>query len=168
MSDLQGFIPQPERRLITTRREYLDGLDLIVAMARRELVLFDPDLVAIEINAPARIERLGGFLAANRDNRLRIAVHDADPLKRSCPRLLGLLAQHSAAMAIHQTEGEATRAQDCFMLADAEHFVRRGVAAQPRGAIGLHEPREGRQMHDRFEEIWQNSTLVVAATTLGL
>lgn len=168
MSDLNGFLPQPERRVITTRREYLEGLDLVVGLARREVVLFDPDLLGIEINAPARIERLAAFLASNHDCRLRIAVHDADPAKRSCPRLLSLLAQHSAAMTIHQTEGEATRAQDCFVLADAEHFVRRGVAAQLRGAIGLNDQREGRQMHDRFEEIWQNSALAVSATTLGL
>jgi hypothetical protein len=81
---------------------------------------------------------------------------------------VSLLAQHASAIAIHETEGEATRAQDCFVLADAEHFVRRGVATQPRGAIGLHDQREGRLMHDRFEELWTSSVLAISATTLGL
>lgn len=168
MSDLHGFLPQPERRLITTRREYLDGLDLVIGLARRELLVFDPDLAGIEIDAPARIERLGGFLASNRDCRVRIVVHDPEPAKRSFARLRALLALHSASLSIHQTEGEAARAQDCFALADAEHFVRRGVASQPRGAIGLNDQREGRLMHDRFEEIWTSSVLAVSATTLGL
>jgi hypothetical protein len=168
MNDVTGFLPQPERRLITTRREYLDGMALVIGLARREIALFDPDLAAIDMNSAARMEQLGAFLAGNRDARLRIVVHDADGVRRDCPRLLSLLAQHAGAIAIHETEGEAQRAQDCFVLADAEHFVRRGVAAQPRGAIGLHDQREGRLMHDRFEEIWTSSVLAISATTLGL
>lgn len=168
MNDVTGFLPQPERRLITTRREYLDGLTLIAGLARRELALFDPDLGAIEMNTPARIEQLAAFLAASRDARLRIVVHEADAIRRHCPRLIALLARHADAVAIHRTEGEATRAQDCFALADAEHFVRRGVASQARGAIGLNDQKEGRLMHERFEEIWTSSVPAVSATTLGL
>jgi|APFre7841882724_1041349.scaffolds.fasta_scaffold00144_12 hypothetical protein len=168
MNDITGLLPQPERRLITTRREYLDGLALVVGLARRELVIFDPDLAAIDMNTAERIEQLGAFLAASRDARLRIVVHDADAVRRGCPRLLSLLALHANAIAIHQTEGEAARAQDCFALADAEHFVRRGVATQARGAIGVNDQREGRQMHERFEEIWQSSILAISAKTIGL
>lgn len=168
MNDVTGLLPQPERRLITTRREYLDGLGVVIGLARRELAIFDPDLAALDMNAPARIEQFATFLAASRDARLRIVVHDPDAVRRVCPRLLSLLALHANAIAIHQTEGEAARAQDCFALADAEHFVRRGVAAQPRGAIGLNDQREGRLMHERFEEIWQSSVLAISATTLGL
>jgi len=120
------------------------------------------------MNSAARIEQLEAFLAASPDARLRIAVHEADGIRTGCPRLVSLLAQHAGAIAIHATEGEAARAQDCFVLADAEHFVRRAVAGQPRGAIGLNDQREGRQMHDRFEEIWTSSVLAISATTLGL
>jgi hypothetical protein len=168
MNDVTGFLPQPERRLITTRREYLEGLAVVIALARRELALFDPDLKSIDMNTAARMEQLGAFLTCNRDARLRIVVHEPDAIRRSCPRLIALLAQHADAIAIHRTEGEATRAQDCFALADAEHFVRRGVAAQPRGAVGLNDQKEGRLMHERFEEIWTSSVPAISATTLGL
>jgi hypothetical protein len=169
MNDVTGgFIPQPERRLITTRREYLDGMTLVIGLARREITVFDPDLAAIQMNSAERIGQLEAFLAGNPDARLRIVVHQAEGIRRACPRLVSLLAQHASAIAIHETEGEATRAQDCFVLADAEHFVRRGVATQPRGAIGLHDQREGRLMHDRFEELWTSSVLAISATTLGL
>jgi hypothetical protein len=168
MNDVTGLLPQPERRVITTRLEYLQGLALVIGLARREIAIFDPDLAAVDMNSAARLDQLAAFFAASRDARLRIVVHDPDTLRRSCPRLLSLLALHANAIAIHQTEGEATRAQDCFALADAEHFVRRGVAAQARGAIGLNDQREGRMMHERFEEIWQSSVLAVSAKTLGL
>lgn len=168
MNDVSGFLPQPERRLITSRREYLEGMDFVVAAARRELAIFDPDLRLLELNNPDRAALLEAFLAADRDNRLAIAVHDPDPIRLGCPRLMTLLGQHRAKIAIHRTEGDAARAQDCFVLADAEHFVRRGVAAQSRGAIVLHDPKEGHLMHERFAEIWQSSVMAISATTIGL
>ena len=168
MNDFTGMLPQPERRLITTRREYLEGIAVVIALARREIAVFDPDLAHVEMNSAARMEQLRVFLAGNRDARLRIAVHDAEAVRLGCPRLLSLLAQHAAAISIFETEGEARRAQDCFVIADGEHLVRRGVATQPRGAIILHDPNEGRAMHDRFEEIWLSSVQAISATTLGL
>jgi hypothetical protein len=168
MNDVSGFLPRPERRLITTRREYLDGADLVLALARREIVVFDPDLALLEINDAARIARLASFLAAGQDNRIAIAVHDPDPIRIRYPRLVSLLAQHPDKVAIHRTEDDAARAQDCFVLADAEHFVRRAVAAQGRGSIVLHDQKEGRPMRDRFGEIWQSSVLAISGTTLGL
>ncbi len=168
MNDVTGLLPRPERRLITTRREYLEGVAITIALARREIVLFDPDLAHVEMNSDARMEQLRVFLAASRDARLRIVVHDAEAVRRGCPRLLSLLAQNAAAIAIHETEGDARRAQDCFVIADGEHLVRRAVAAQPRGAIILHDPNEGRGMHDRFEEIWLSSVQAISAKTLGL
>jgi hypothetical protein len=57
--------------------------------------------------------------------------------------------------------------QDCFVLADMEHFVRRPVAAQP-AASTLNEYQDARLMRERFDEIWQSSVPAIPATTLGL
>ena len=58
--------------------------------------------------------------------------------------------------------------QDCFVLADMEHFVRRPVAAQSRGVFTLNEYQDARLMRERFDEIWQSSVPAIPATTLGL
>lgn len=168
MNDSTGLVPQPERRLITTRREYLAAMDALLTLARRELAIFDPDLALLGLNSRPRIALLQAFLDGARDRRLRIAVHDEEHLKHFCPRLMDLLALHHLRVAIHRTEGEAARIEDCFILADAEHFVRRRVARQGRGAVGLNDPQEGRGLYGRFEEIWQSSVPAVSATTSGL
>jgi hypothetical protein len=168
MDDLAKVIPQPRRELLGSRREYLDAFDGLLAAARRELRIFDPDCVQLELNAPARNAALRQFLLASRDNRVLVAVHDPEHLKRGCPRMLECLREFSVAIAIHQTEGEAARAQDCFVLADMEHFVRRPVAAQPRGVFTQNEYQDARLMRERFDEIWQSSVPAVSATTLGL
>jgi hypothetical protein len=166
--DLAKVIPQPRREVITSRRQYLEACDGLLAVVRRELRIFDPDCAQLELNAPARHAALRQFLLASPDNRLLVVVHDPDHLKRGCPRMLDLLRDFSVAIAIHQSEGEAARVQDCFVLADMEHFVRRPVAAQPRGVYSLNEYQDARLMRERYDEIWQSSVPAISATTLGL
>jgi len=168
MDDLAKILPQPERRLIGARSEYLAAFDALVAGLRRELRVFDPDCVQLELNSPARADALRRFLLASRDHRLLVVVHDPDHIRKHSPRLLRLLAEFSASIAIHRTEGEAARAQDCFVLADMEHFVRRPVAAAWRGVHAINEYEEARLIRGRYDEIWQSSVPAVAATSLGL
>jgi hypothetical protein len=168
MDDLAKILPQPERRILGTRSEYLAAFDTLVAGLRRELRIFDPDCTQLELNSPARAELLRRFLLADRENRLLVVVHDPEPIKRHSPRLMRLLAEFSASIAVHQTEGEALRAQDCFVLADMEHFVRRPVAAAWRGVYAINEYHESRLIRERYDEIWQSSFPAVSATSLGL
>lgn len=169
MSDTLAHLdPQPARRVITVRSEYLAAFDDLVAHVRRELRIFDPDLVQLELNAPDRVENLRRFLIANRDNRLYMAVHDPDHLARHMPRMMDLLAQIGGKIAVHRTEGDAARVQDCFVLFDAEHVIRRPVAIQSRGVVLTDDQKEAHAMRERFDEIWQSSVPAVSATKLGL
>jgi len=168
MDDLAKILPQPERRSIGARSEYLAAFDALVAGLRHELRVFDPDCVQLELNAPARADALRRFLLANRDNRLLVVVHDADHIRKRSPRFMRLLAEFSASITIHQSEGEAARAQDCFVLADMEHFVRRPVASAWRGVYAINDHHESRLIRERYDEIWQSSFPAVSATSLGL
>lgn len=168
MDDLAKVLPQPRRRILAARRDYLVAFDELLGLARRELRIFDPDCAQLELNAPARNELVRQFLLASRDNRLLVVIHDPEHLRRACPRMLQTLAEFSAQLTIHESEGEAARAQDCFVLVDLEHFVRRPVAAQPRGVFAVNEYQDARLMRERFDEIWTSSVPSISATTLGL
>lgn len=165
---LAHLVPQPARRVITLRGEYVAAFDELVAHVRRELRIFDPDLGQLDFNSPDRVESLRRFLTANRDNQLYIAVHDPDRLTRHFPRMMELLTQLGTNIAVHRTEGDAARAQDCFVLFDAEHVIRRTVAAHPRGVVLTDDQKEAHAMRERFDEIWQSSVPAVSATKLGL
>jgi len=165
---LAHLVPQPARRVITSRADYLAAFDELVPHVRRELRIFDPDLAQLELNSPERLESLRRFLNANRDNRLYIAVHDPDHLTRRVPRMMDLLTQLSTNIAVHRTVDDAARAQDCFVLVDAEHVIRRPVAAHPRGVVLTDDQKEAHAMRERFDEIWQSSVPAVSATKLGL
>jgi hypothetical protein len=159
---------EPERRLITLRSEYDAAVATLLPLARRELRIFDHDLADLGLHGEERSRQLRAFLLAGRDNRIYIALHSVDFVSRRAPRLMSLLSTFSGSIFIHQTQGDAARVQDCFVLCDEEHLVRRHVAAQPRGALYLNDPREGRGLRERFDQIWESSFLAVSATQVGL
>jgi hypothetical protein len=167
--DAQDEEPRPPRRtLITTRKEYFDAADEVLAQVQRELRIFDPDLKDLRLDTPPRIALLREFLLRHRDNRLHISLRDVDFVRLHCPRLITLLGNFAPAMQIWQAQGDAARVQDCFILADRKHVVRRPVALQPRGVFILDDPREGFVMQERFNEIWEISVPSVSANTSGL
>jgi hypothetical protein len=144
------------------------AVEKLLEQPGRELRIFDPDLAALRLNDPARIERLERFLLASRTRRIYIALHSTDHLTRQCPRAMSLLARFAHVIQVHKTTEEIRELQDAFLVLDSMHYVRRPVAQFFRGAIGLGDETEGLAMRSRFMEIWAASLPGVSATTVGL
>ena len=87
---------------------------------------------------------------------------------KRCPRLITLMGSYTSALLIFQTRGEAAKVQDCFVLADGDHLVRRPVRTQARGVLVTNDPKECQPMRERFDEIWESSLPGVSAITTGL
>jgi hypothetical protein len=81
---------------------------------------------------------------------------------------MGLLKLFNHAIQINQTYEEIRSLQDAFMVLDANHYLRRPVAEQIRGALGLHDETEALGMRSRFLEIWAASYPGVSSSTAGL
>lgn len=159
---------EPLRRVITTKREFADALDELMGKTSRTLQIFDPDLTAYGMNSIAREQQLREFLGKRRTNRLRIVVHDIDPITQRMPRLMSLLRVYGHAIAIHQTQEEIRNLQDVLVVGDDAHCLRRPHASQSRGAVYLDDAVETRAWLSRFNAIWEHSTPAVSATTVGL
>lgn len=160
--------PNPQRRLITSRAEYQEAIDILLPMAQRELRVFDPDLADLRLHIPERIALLREFLSRGRNNRLYIAVHKTEFIEQRAPRLMNVLGLFAGSIFIQRTQGDAARVQDCFVLCDEMHVVRRPVAAQPRGVILTDDLIEGAKMRERFDHIWESSEPGVSANKSGL
>jgi len=158
----------PERILLETKGDYLRGFGRLLGLVRRELRLFDPDLSELEMNTAERAETLTRFLRSGPNRRIFVALHDVDYVSKRCPRLIALLGIYASSIFIHQTIGDAARVQDCFVMADGDHLVRRPVTAQARGVLVISDPKECQPMRERFDEIWESSVPAVSANTTGL
>ncbi len=160
--------PSAHYERFDTEAAFQSAIDLLLEQAGDELRIFDPDLSALRLNSPARIERLERFLFASRARRLYIVVHDTEHLTRYCPRTMSLLARFAHAIQVYRTGEEIRMLQDSFLVIDSKHYLRRPVARFSRGALGLHDETEALAMRGRFMEIWAASLPGVTATTLGL
>ena len=116
--------PQPKAsyRQIEGVAESRAAIDEVIGAAQKSLCIFDYTLGNRGFADAARIERMRRFLLAGRAHRLRIALHEPEVLERHEPRLITLLRQFPASIAIHRTVGQARNATDPFVLAD-DHSV---------------------------------------------
>lgn len=160
--------PATEYSRFDNEEEFQGAVDRLLAQGGRELRIFDPDLSALRLNSPERIERLHRFLLESRTRRIYFALHESEHLTRYCPRMMNLLARFTHAIQINRTHEEIHALQDAFLVLDARHYVRRPVARFFRGAIGLNDEAEALAMRSRFLEIWEASYPGVSGTTVGL
>jgi hypothetical protein len=161
-------MPQTEYLQFDGEGPFQQAVERLLEAPGRELRIFDPDLAALRLNSPARIERLKAFLLGSRTRRIYIALHNPDHLTRECPRMMALFARFAHAIQIQCTHEEIRGIQDSFLVLDQAHYVRRPVAQFYRGALGLYDDTEALAMRGRFQEIWSASFPGVSANTLGL
>ena len=164
---------QPEKiyRLMETRAEARSAIVSVLALAQREIRIFDSDPKALkerELGERDQIETLRIFLLASRDHRMRIALHDTRGVESELPRLIALLIQFSGQIQIHRTLGRASEARDAMIIADDAHFWRKLHVDHPRSVLTMHDAGDTRPFLERFEEIWDQSELAVTGSSLGL
>ena len=162
-----GNLPNAEYRRFEGIREYEELINALIPQTQRAVRVFDKSL-SRAWNSPQRYEALRQFLLVNRLNRLFIAVHDAEPIERECPRLVDLVRQFSAAVRIHATLSPAKHVYDPFVVFDASHYVHRFHYRYLRAAHGANEVIGAQQLLDRYAEIWDASVHAVSAGTSGL
>lgn len=158
----------PSATRFDTFAAYLQALDEVLALGERELLVFDPDLKATELESPPRVERLAGLLGKRRDNRVRIALHDPVHVERHCPRLTRIAARYAHNLEFRQTPEDLRHLRESFIVADNAHAVVRFHSDYARGKLLVDHANEAGDYVRRFEELWSLSMPVLAPTRLGL
>jgi len=115
MSEQAREAPKTEYGVFSTAAEFRAAVDRLLEQEGRELRVFDPDLVSLQLNDPARVERIERFQRASRTRRLLIVVHDQDPLVKRTPRMMALFSRYVHAIQIHRTHEEIRSIQDSFL-----------------------------------------------------
>lgn len=153
-----------------TRTEFDAQLKAAIASAQREIWLADADFSRWPLNSPAIEEALHAFLLASRANRLHLILASSNFVTQQAPRFMRLIRLFGhAALCRQAPEQLALRfAEDCsFAIVDRARMVRRFHRDTMRGVAEFH-PNEVGPWVDQFQSLWDESTLGISATTLGL
>ena len=162
-----GNLPNAEYRRFEGMREYEAVVDALIPQTERIIRVFDKSL-SLAWNAPQRYEALRQFLLADRQNRLLIVVHDAEPVERTCPRMVELVRRYGHSARIHETLSLAKEVYDPFVVFDVNHYVHRFHYRFLRAAQGTNDLLGAQQLLDRYAEIWEASVPAVKAGASGL
>jgi hypothetical protein len=165
----ENAMPEPSQEIrFDTRTGYLQALDAVLASAKREICIFDPDLKGPDLDSSEHADVLAAFLSGGRDRSLRIVVHNADHVSRYCPRLMSLVRRFSHSLSIRRTPESLSHLADCFALADEGNAAIRFHADYFRGKLLLSLPEATQDWRQRFEALWLESLPAVSATQIGL
>lgn len=158
----------PNYQLLTSEAGYHQACDTVLNRAKREILIFDRDLVALKFEDTARLATLADFLRADGMRRIRMVLHDPGPLERNLPRLTRLIFRFSHVIEVRQSPDNLRHLADTHLLADESHGVRRFHVDQPRCALILDDPAYINPWRQRFEELWELSHPCLRVNTTGL
>lgn len=156
------------RELLTSWGDFQLAVDRLLALAEREILVYDDDLARFKLEGGPRLDCLKRLLQPRRQNCLRIALQKASTLQRSSPRLMRLLADYSGCMTVLETPDHLNHLRDSMLLVDGRHGIVLFDRNQARLKLLVDETRELEPYLQRFEELWQEGGSPLSATTLGL
>jgi hypothetical protein len=154
--------------IILGERDYEAALDLLIASAENELLIFDQDFVRGDYASQRRFELLFEFLNKNSLSKLTIILQNTTHFVQNCPRLFELLKLYGHQMVVFETNDNAKIAKDCFMIADKRHYCRRFHIDQARFKFAMDDLEECANLNMRFDELLEEITEAVSVTKLGL
>jgi hypothetical protein len=164
---ISGNLPNAQYSRFESLREYEAVIDNLIPQTQQVIRVFDKTL-SRGYNSLQRCEALRNFLLRSRSNRLIIVLHEAEAVRRDCPRMVELLRRFSHAMSIRQTLRAAQRAHDPFVIFDASHYVHRFHYDHLRAARGSNDLEGTQVLLERFSEIFEASAPAIPANVSGL
>ena len=165
MNNNLALIPN---QIIVGEHLYADAINLILANAKHELLIFDQDLSHGDFASLQKYELLQQFLSQDITSRLTIILQSTAFFQEKCPQFFNLLRIYGHKMTVYETNATAKHAKDCFILADGLHYIKRIHIDQARFKYALHDLKSVEVLHSRFEEILTATNDVVAVTKIGL
>jgi hypothetical protein len=154
--------------LFDSEADFRSAIDLTLALAEREIRIFDRNLARMQLHDSSHVAVLSAFLAGNRNRRLKIVLHDTAVLERDMPRLLALLRDHAHMIAVRRTPDHLRHLSDCWLLADSAHGTIRFHEDHPRGKRISASELEIRPWWQRFDALWDESEPCSPGAATGL
>lgn len=155
-------------QIIVGEHLYSEAINIILASAQHELLIFDQDLSHGDFASLQKYDLFQQFLSKNANSHLTIILQDTGFFREKCPRLFNLLNVYRHKMTVYETDQSAKHAKDSFVLADDQHYIKRIHVDQARFKYGLNDLANAGVLNSRFKELLGATQDVVAITKLGL
>lgn len=154
--------------ILMGEQDYARAIQIVLRQAEQQLCIFDQDLSRGEFASLETYNILQQFLSQHARSELTIILQDTRFFEQNCPRLHHLLQTYSHKMTVYETNQTVKHAKDCFVLADAQHYIKRIHIDQARFKYALNDALNTEQLNNRFDELREATHYPLAVTQLGL
>jgi hypothetical protein len=149
-----------------TPSEFRAAFDTLLAGTHRLLRVYDRDLSLLDLDHVPRLAALRALCVAG--SRIELLLDDISLVPRNHPRLMQLVRDFGHVLEIRQANFDTPPPQQAFVLADRHGVLLRADKAAVPGFLHPDDPGRAILLHQSFDSLWQHSSAVVSATTLGL
>lgn len=156
------------RELITSWTAYQTALDRLLAIATKQICIYDEDLTTLKLEATPRLAHLKRLFSSARPDTLRIAVRNGAPLRHQNPLLQNLLTTYGHLAAAQETPPQLAHLRDSMIIVDDKHALIRFDRDMPRSKLLIDEADELRPYLTKFREIWAEGGERIISSTTGL
>jgi len=129
----------------------------VVAVAKRELILFSHDLEPLLYDKEDFLKLVQALATRSRMSRIRIVCKDPGASIRAGHRLIALAQRFSSYMEVRRASEDHQQLAESFLVADEEAMLYRPVATGYAGYTDTHSPMEARKLLRQFADIWERA-----------
>ena len=108
---MNNILDFPQNQILTGERLYAEVINIILASAQHQLLIFDQDLSHVDFASLEKYALIQQFLSKNITSRLTIILQSTTFFTEKCPRLFDLLALYGHKMTVHETSEAAKHAK---------------------------------------------------------
>jgi sugar-specific transcriptional regulator TrmB len=157
-----------QRRIIKDRHEVGEILAGLIENARREIVIFAPQLDGALFNTSRFARALASFVARHRHNLARIVVEDAEQSIRDNDRLVLLFRRLSDFIHMHQVSEEHIGIREMFVVVDHRSCLYQADTSKHECISHFNDPHQAVTLARRFNELWDRSEPIQSLRSTGL
>lgn len=141
----------------------------IIQEARQKLVIRSLDLEAWLYDHPDILLALRTMVTTGRNPQVCVLLHDAAAPQAAHAKLLDLAQRLPSKFQFREVDDPVYREDRAALIAnEAGGYYFRPVGDRVEGTAGVNSRARVRQLHARFDEIWERSQPISAYRALGI
>jgi hypothetical protein len=160
--------PKTGPSVLESREDIRDAVNALIGLARRDIILFAPQMESFFFNGAQLGQMLASFAARHRNNRARLLVEDAAQVLRDNDRLIGLCRRFAEFIQLRQVGEEHRGLREMFVIVDDVSYMHQPDITEPKCIV---EPSGRKYCGDarrRFDLMWDRSEPLSGLNTAGL
>lgn len=145
-----------------------DAIATLIGLARREIIVFAPQMDAHFFNNSQLARSLASFAARHHHNLARILVEDTSQVLRDNDRIVALCRRLAEFIQMRQVAEEHLGFREMFVIVDGASYLHQPDVTEYECVVEPGGRQRTVELRQRFQQMWDRSEPTLGLNTAGL